>query len=124
MLVAACHGAPPATAPVAAAASCRVTTPVCAPAIDDATALALVRARCAGCHADGGAAAHPLLAPSALRAERANVAFRLAGCEMPPDATPLPAAERAQLIGWAACVPAAPAPETATNPGTEAPAVR
>jgi len=79
---------------------------VCDPSVDDAAALAVVRRRCAGCHADGGPAAHPLLDPTALQRERGDVALRLSGCEMPPDATPLPAAERARLIGWAACAPA------------------
>lgn len=79
---------------------------MCDPAVPDDTALALVRRRCAGCHGDGGKAEHPLLDAAALREERNNVAFRLAGCEMPPDDTPLPAGERARLMGWGACAPA------------------
>ena len=61
--------------------------------------------RCAGCHADGGSASHPLLDPAALRLDRSDIALRLSGCEMPPDNTPLPAADRARLIGWGACAP-------------------
>jgi hypothetical protein len=76
---------------------------VCDPKITDEAALALALHRCAGCHAEGGAASHPFLNAPALLHERANIALRLAGCEMPPDTTPLPAGERARLIGWGAC---------------------
>jgi hypothetical protein len=79
---------------------------VCDPSVTDATALALVRRRCVGCHAEGGKAEHPLVDPAVLRDERGNLALRIAGCEMPPDDTPLPADERAHLIGWGACAPA------------------
>jgi hypothetical protein len=107
----ACRGAPPATAgsptATASAASCKVSQPVCDPTVGDDTALALVRRRCAGCHDDGGQAEHPFVTAAALRAERENVALRLAGCEMPPDDSVLPAAERARLIGWGACAAAA-----------------
>lgn len=82
-----------------------MSTPVCDPAVADDAALALVRRRCAGCHAEGGVAEYVLVHPAALHQERSNVALRLAGCEMPPDETPLPADERARLIGWAACPP-------------------
>jgi len=110
-LVAACHGPAPVAPPTAvAAASCKVTTPACDPAVADADALAVVQQRCVGCHADGGRAGHPLITPVALQAARGNVALRLAGCEMPPDDTPLPPAERARLLGWAACAPAEIAP--------------
>jgi hypothetical protein len=105
-LVSACRGPAPASAGHPPAAGCKVSTPVCDPAVTDDTALALVRRRCAGCHAEGGAAEHAILAPAALFEARGNVALRLAGCEMPPDATPLPADERARLIGWGACAPA------------------
>lgn len=97
-ILAACHATPEPPAP-----SCKVSTPACDPSVTDTEAVTLVERRCAGCHADGGKASHPLLAPELLRAERENVALRLAGCEMPPDNTPLPAAERARLIHWAAC---------------------
>jgi hypothetical protein len=103
----ACHGPPPATAgspAPSAAASCKASQPVCDPQVSDDTALALVRRRCAGCHAEGGKADHPFLDLDALAGERGDVALRLAGCEMPPDDTPLPAAERVRLIGWGACV--------------------
>lgn len=113
-IFAACHAAPSAAAPTAAAAtasaaatSCKVSEPVCDPAVSDDTALAVVRHRCAGCHAEGGKAEHPLLEPSALFPARGDVALRLSGCEMPPDATPLPADERRRLIGWGACAPPA-----------------
>lgn len=105
-ILAACHGPAPATpgAPARpAASSCKVSGPVCDPAVSDATAVALVRRRCAGCHAEGGPAERPLLDPAVLFGERGNLALRLAGCEMPPDDTPLPAGERARLIGWGAC---------------------
>jgi hypothetical protein len=58
---------------------------VCNPAVTDEAALAVVQHRCAGCHAEGGAASHPFLDAEALSRERANVALRLTGCEMPPD---------------------------------------
>jgi hypothetical protein len=108
-ILGACHSSAPATSGAPghpAAASCKVSEPVCDPVVSDATALALVRRRCAGCHAEGGPAEHPLLDPAVLFGERGNLAFRLAGCEMPPDDTPLPADERTRLIGWGACVPA------------------
>jgi mono/diheme cytochrome c family protein len=85
------------------AASCKVSVPVCDPAITDDAALAVAQERCAGCHAEGGAASHPFLNAPALLHERGNIALRLAGCEMPPDATPLPADERARLIRWGGC---------------------
>jgi hypothetical protein len=72
--------------------------------VADAEAVAVVEHRCLGCHAEGGAAAHPFVDPAVVVRERGNIALRLAGCEMPPDATPLPAAERARLVGWGACV--------------------
>jgi hypothetical protein len=97
-----------------------VSNPVCDPSVTDEVALALVQRRCARCHAEGGAAAHPFLEPGALVRERTNVALRLAGCEMPPDATPLPPAERARLVGWGACTPQ----ETAELSGTRSPSVR
>jgi hypothetical protein len=112
-IVGACHGPAPATsgAPARpAAASCKVADPVCDPTVTDDTALALVRRRCAGCHAEGGKAEHPLLDASALFGERGDVSLRLAGCEMPPDDTPLPADERTRLIGWGACAAAGAAP--------------
>jgi len=105
-LLGACHGAPPATTALARsapAATCKVSEPVCDPAVSDDTALALVRRRCAGCHAEGGKAQHPLLELSVLGKARSDVALRLSGCEMPPEPTPLPADERARLIGWGAC---------------------
>ena len=108
----ACHGPPPATAGSperSAAADCKVSKPVCDPQVTDDTALTLVRRRCVGCHAEGGKAEHPLLEPSALFPERGDVALRLSGCEMPPDATPLPLDERRRLIGWGACAAAAAA---------------
>jgi hypothetical protein len=110
-ILGACHGGPAATASAPGPAdpsNCKVARPVCDPAVTDAVALAVVQHRCAGCHAEGGAASHPLLDAAALLPERANIALRLAGCEMPPDATPFPAVERARLIGWAACAPRAP----------------
>jgi len=85
------------------------TSPVCDPAVTSATALAMVKQRCSGCHDEAGKAAHPLLDAEALEAARGEVALRLVGCEMPPDATPLPADERARLIGWGACVAGAAA---------------
>jgi hypothetical protein len=103
----ACHGTPPASAGSperSGAASCKVSQPVCNPRVTDDTALALVRRRCAGCHAEGGKAEHPFLGADALSGVRGDVALRLAGCEMPPDDTPLPTDERARLIGWGACV--------------------
>lgn len=103
----ACHGPPPATAGSperSGAASCKVSQPVCDPRVTDDTALALVRRRCAGCHAEGGKADHPFLDGDALSATRGDVALRLAGCEMPPDDTFLPPDERGRLIGWGACV--------------------
>jgi hypothetical protein len=105
-MLCACHGAAPAVGPRAtpgAASGCKVSAAVCDPAVTTEVAVALVRRRCAGCHAEGGEASHPLLEPEALVLERANVSLRLAGCEMPPDATPLPADERARLVGWGAC---------------------
>jgi hypothetical protein len=104
-ILCACHGAVP-SGPASRpepGSSCKVSTPVCDPMVATETAVAMVQHRCAGCHAEGGAASHPLLEPEALVLERANVSLRLAGCEMPPDATPLPADERARLIGWGAC---------------------
>ena len=106
--------------PGPAPSTCKVSAPVCDPTVDDASALALARQRCSGCHAEGGPANHPFLEPAALLAARTDIALRLAGCEMPPDATPLPADERARLIGWAACPPA----ETGESPGTGSRAVR
>src|SRR4051812_24797853 len=103
----ACHGTPPATAGSperSGAANCKVSRPVCDPRVSEDTALALVRRRCAGCHAEGGKADHPFLDADALSATRGDVALRLAGCEMPPDDTLLPTNERARLIGWGACV--------------------
>jgi hypothetical protein len=114
-VLAGCHAAGTATAvggpaaTAAAAASCKVSEPVCDPMVSDEVALALVQRRCAGCHAEGGKAEHPLLEPSALFPERSDVAQRLSGCEMPPDSTPLPAEERRRLIGWGACAAAAAA---------------
>jgi len=102
----ACHGAVPAAVPSTRpdpASSCKVSNPVCDPTVTTEVAVAVVQHRCAGCHAEGGAASHPFLAPEVLLLERANVSLRLAGCEMPPDATPLPPDERARLIGWGAC---------------------
>src|SRR5213078_3536541 len=84
-LLGACHGAPPATTALARsapAATCKVSEPVCDPAVSDDTALALVRRRCAGCHAEGGKAQHPLLELSVLGKARSDVALRLSGCEM------------------------------------------
>lgn len=78
---------------------------MCDSTVADDTALALVRQRCAGCHADGGPASHPLFDPAALQLDRNDIALRLSGCEMPPDNTPLPAIDRARLIGWGACAP-------------------
>ena len=102
---AACHGPPPATAgSPERAAGCKVSKPVCDPQVTDDTALALVRRRCAGCHAEGGKAEHPFLDADALSATRGDVALRLAGCEMPPDDTFLAPDERRGLIGWGACV--------------------
>jgi hypothetical protein len=83
-----------------------VSEPVCDPSVGDDTALALVRQRCARCHAEGGKAEHPLLARDALLHARGDIALRLSGCEMPPDDTPLPADERRRLVGWGACAPA------------------
>lgn len=103
----ACRGAPPATAggpERGAAGVCKISQPVCDASVSDETALVLVRRRCAGCHAEGGKADHPLLDAAALHAERGDIALRLAGCEMPPDDS-LPAAERARLIAWGACEP-------------------
>jgi hypothetical protein len=113
-VLAGCHPVGTATAAggpasTSAAASCKVSEPVCDPTVSDAVALALVQRRCAGCHAEGGKAEHPLLEPSALFPERSDVAQRLSGCEMPPDSTPLPAEERRRLIGWGACAAAAAA---------------
>lgn len=113
-LVGACHGPAPTANPVtagqsgpAAASSCKVVAnPVCDPTVGDETALTLVRRRCAGCHDEGGEASHPFLTAEALSKERADVALRLAGCEMPPDDTPFPAEERTRLMGWGACAPA------------------
>lgn len=105
-ILGACHGAVPAAGPTSRpdpASSCKVSSPVCDPTVTTEAAVALVQHRCAGCHAEGGAASHPFLEPEVLVLERANVSLRLAGCEMPPDATPLPAEERARLIGWGAC---------------------
>ncbi|HEY6172998.1 MAG TPA: hypothetical protein VIX73_01090, partial [Kofleriaceae bacterium] len=109
-LLGACHAAPTTAAPTttaaaatASATSCKVSEPVCDPTVSDDMALAVVRHRCAGCHAEGGKAEHPLLEPSVLFPERSDVALRLSGCEMPPDATPLPLDERRRLIGWGAC---------------------
>lgn len=96
-----------------------MSQPVCDPTVSDDTALALVRRRCAACHAEGGKAEHPLLDAAALLHDRGNVALRLSGCEMPPDATPLPLDERVRLIGWGAC-----APLESANQGTESPLVR
>ena len=79
---------------------------MCDASVSDDIALTLVRRRCAGCHGEGGEAAHPFLDPVALGKERGNLALRLSGCEMPPDATPLPLEERRLLIGWGACTPA------------------
>lgn len=109
-VLAACHAAPPAAnagsaETVVASSSCRVSVPVCDPTVSDEDALALVQRRCAGCHAEGGKAEHPLLEPSALFPERGDVALRLSGCEMPPDSTPLPPDERRRLIGWGGCAP-------------------
>ena len=104
---AACHGPPPASAGSperSGAADCKVSQAVCDPRVTDDTALALVRRRCAGCHAEGGKADHPFLDADALSATRGDVALRLAGCEMPPDDTYLPPEERRRLIGWGACV--------------------
>ena len=114
MFLGACHAAPttaaaPTAAAPASATSCKVSEPVCDPTVSDDMALALVRRRCAGCHAEGGKAEHPLLEPPALFPERSDVALRLSGCEMPPDATPLPLDERRRLIGWGACAPPAAA---------------
>jgi hypothetical protein len=114
--VAACHASSPPPRAPAAPAGCKVAEAVCDPAVDDATALAVVGQRCAGCHADGGRAAHPLLTLDALRADRANVALRVAGCEMPPEGPPLPAGERNQLVGWAACLPGDFRPSAGTKP--------
>jgi hypothetical protein len=111
--MAACHGAVPATGPSTRpdpVSSCKVSSPVCDPTVSTEVAVAVVQHRCAGCHAEGGAASHPLLEPGALVLERGNVALRLAGCEMPPDATPLPADDRARLVGWGACAPETSAP--------------
>jgi hypothetical protein len=119
-ILSACHApAAPAAAPsVDPALTCKVSDPVCDATMSDDAALAMVQRRCAGCHDEGGAAAHPFLQAPALLRERANVALRLAGCEMPPDATPLPSDERARLIGWGACAPAeiAPAPREIAPP--------
>jgi hypothetical protein len=110
--VSACQAAPPAGAGFpsrAPVASCKVSTAVCDPAITDEAALAIVQARCKGCHAEGGKAEHMLLDLASLRPERGDVGLRLAGCEMPPDNTPLPADERRRLMGWGGCAPAGPA---------------
>ena len=124
-ILGACHAGSPAgaatpspAAPAAAAtaaAGCKVSQPVCDPTVSDDMALAVVRHRCAGCHAEGGKAEHPLLEPSALFPERGDVALRLSGCEMPPDATPLPLEERRRLIGWGACAAAAAAASGASE---------
>lgn len=117
-VLAACHGA---AAPVPPAPpGCKAREPVCDPAVPEAAALAIVGTRCAACHADGGRAAHPLIAAPGLRAERGNVALRVAGCEMPPEGPPLPDAERSRLIGWAACLPL----DSAALAGTKSPADR
>jgi hypothetical protein len=103
----ACHGPAPASAGSperSGAADCKVSRPVCDPRVTEDTALALVRRRCAGCHAEGGKADHPFLDADALSAIRGDVALRLAGCEMPPDDTFVPPEERRRLIGWGACV--------------------
>ena len=123
MILCACHGpgpGPAAPGHAEQASSCKVGEPVCDPAVTDAVAFALVTQRCAGCHAEGGAAEHPFLSPAGLASERSNVSLRLSGCEMPPDATPLPADERARLIGWGACAPA----DLRESSGTRSPLVR
>jgi hypothetical protein len=97
-------------------ASCKVSTPVCDPTVTDEAALAIVQARCKGCHAEGGKAEHMLLDAPSLLPERGDVGLRLAGCEMPPDDTPLPADERRRLMGWGACAP--------DGPGTKKPGAR
>ena len=81
-ILGACHGAVPAAGPSSRAdpaSSCKVSNPVCDPAVTTEAAVAVVHHRCAGCHAEGGAASHPLLEPEALMLERANVSLRLAG---------------------------------------------
>jgi hypothetical protein len=111
-VIAACQAAPPAgvgVPPRAQVATCKVSTAVCDPAVTDEAALAIVQARCQGCHAEGGKAEHMLLDLTSLLPERGDVGLRLSGCEMPPDNTPLPADERRRLMEWGACAPAGPA---------------
>lgn len=80
------------------------------PAIDDAQALAILAARCTGCHAGQpsfpGLTAAPngvrLDSPAAAQARRAAIAAQLGGGAMPPgNVTGLSADERAALLRWA-----------------------
>lgn len=75
---------------------------MCDPEITDEAALAIVQARCKGCHAEGGKADHMLLDLLSLVPDRGDVALRVAGCEMPPE-RPLPPNERKRLMSWGAC---------------------
>jgi hypothetical protein len=79
VILGACHGPAPASSGAPGrppAASCKVSDPVCDPAVPNDIALALVRRRCAGCHGEGGKAENPLLEAAALLPERGDVAFR------------------------------------------------
>jgi hypothetical protein len=65
----------------------------------------VVEARCAICHAAGGAAADkPLTDHAEVFARKGAVLNQVHACKMPPEgATPLTAAERLALEGWLVC---------------------
>ena len=90
------------------AASCPNDLPASCPtpaptwSTDVATVIA---ARCAVCHAPGGAAADkPLTDHADVFARRSAVLNQIHACKMPPEgASPLTAAERVAIEGWLVC---------------------
>jgi hypothetical protein len=67
---------------------------------------AIITSKCNGCHADGGVgqSTEDFSSYDRIHSRRGPILSQVFGCLMPPpDAGPLTATERAQLLGWLAC---------------------
>ncbi len=112
--IAACaHTAPPAGIAAPRAGACRREAPVCgivAPTYAGDVRPSRAR-RCFKCHAGDGVAAddHDFSRVETLRAQSAALTTEVGACAMPPSSEPpLPDAEAAVLLQWAACARSRP----------------